>query len=138
MKKPDIRDFIKALDICGGNLSAAAKTLGVSRGSVNNWVNEDTDFANAVKDSRGRILDECITTARIVALGIPEKDPSGKMIGWASPPDGSMLRYLMSTLGRNEGFGDQSTTAVNVNINHPRTLTKEEAREYGLKLDKEY
>lgn len=106
MKKPSIEKFIEVLQSTGGNLTQTAKAFGVTRTAVYKWIDGDNDFAKAVEDSRGQLLDECIVMARIVALGIPQKDSDGKIIGWVRPPDPSMLRYLLSTLGRFEGFGE--------------------------------
>ena len=47
-------------------------------------------------------------------MGIPEKDESGNFVGWRERPDGYMIRYLLSTLGRNEGFGEESEDANDV------------------------
>jgi hypothetical protein len=58
----------------GGNLSAVAKSLKVSRGVIYQWADSDTDFAQAIKDIRGEFLDECISISRVLARGIPEKD----------------------------------------------------------------
>lgn len=33
----------------------------------------------------------------------------GRVVGWEQPPDSSMLRYLMSTLGKDEDFGEEVT-----------------------------
>lgn len=54
-------------------------------------------------------LDDAVMTANIVALGIPIKDPQGCVVGWEWPPDSSMERYLMSTLGKDEDFGEEVT-----------------------------
>ena len=107
MKKPSIAKFAEVLSSTGGNLSQTAKAFGVTRTAVYKWINGDPEFKEAIEDSRGRMLDECIAVSRIVALGIPEKTPDGKMVGWIERPDPSMLRYLLSTLGRNEGFGEK-------------------------------
>ena len=106
MKKPKLKRFIEVSKSCNGNITAIAKTFSVSRRSVHNWMNEDEDYKDAVDDFKGALLDECITISRAVALGIPERDEQGRFIGWIEKPDPSMLRYFMSTLGRNEGFGE--------------------------------
>ncbi len=54
-------------------------------------------------------LDDAVMTCNIVALGIPIKEPQGCVVGWEWPPDSSMLRYLMSTLGKDEDFGEDVT-----------------------------
>ncbi|MBO7285448.1 MAG: hypothetical protein J6U69_02505 [Alistipes sp.] len=140
-KKPDIKKFIEALESTGGNVSQVAKLLGASRSTINKWVAEDEAFADALSDARGKMFDECLTMSRIVALGIPDKAPDGKIIGWVAPPDSAMLRYLLGTLGRNEGFGEQSRLEVKADVNNniqPRTLSSEEVEKYIKTLQEEY
>lgn len=115
-KKPDIYKFIEALESTGGNVSQVAKLLGVGRTSVNRWIAEDGAFKDALEDARGKMFDECLTMSRIVALGIPDKAPDGKIIGWIAPPDSAMLRYLLGTLGRNEGFGEQTKVDLKADV----------------------
>lgn len=141
MVKPSVEKFIEALSSTGGNLSQTATLLGVGRSSVHRWVAEDEKFKEALEDARGKMFDECLTMSRIVALGIPDKTPDGKIIGWVAPPDSGMLRYLLGTLGRNEGFGEQTKMEIKADVTNtiqPRTLTPEEAREYMKKLDEQY
>lgn len=140
-KKPDIKKFIEALESTGGNVSQVAKLLGASRSTINKWVAEDEAFKDALEDARGKMFDECLTMSRIVALGIPDKAPDGKIIGWIAPPDSAMLRYLLGTLGRNEGFGEQSRLEVKADVNNniqPRTLSSEEVEKYIKTLQEEY
>lgn len=140
-KKPDIEKFIEVLESTGGNVSQVAKLLGVSRSTINKWVAEDEAFADALSDARGKMFDECLTMSRIVALGIPDKAPDGKIIGWVAPPDSAMLRYLLGTLGRNEGFGEQSKVELKADVNNniqPRTLSSEEVEKYIKTLQEEY
>lgn len=141
MVKPTIEKFIEALTATGGNLSQTATLLGVGRTSIHRWVSEDEAFKEALKDARGKMFDECLTMSRIVALGIPDKAPDGKIIGWIAPPDSAMLRYLLGTLGREEGFGEHSKLELKADVNNniqPRTLTPEEAKEYIKTLQEEY
>lgn len=140
-KKPDISKFIEALESTGGNLSQTAKLLGVGRSTIHRWVSEDEAFKDALEDARGKMFDECLTMSRIVALGIPDKAPDGKIIGWIAPPDSAMLRYLLGTLGRNEGFGEQSRLEVKADVNNniqPRTLSSEEVEKYIKTLQEVY
>lgn len=116
MKKPSLDEFEEFIRKTGGNLSQTAGLFGVSRQTVHNWIREDQDFKNAVQDSRKKLFDQCLDAARIVALGVPHIDPgTGQILGWKEKPDGQMLRYLLSTLGRDEGFGE----SVNVNLENP-------------------
>lgn len=104
-KKPPLQEFAEVLQSCGGNLTNVSKALGVNRTTIWQWAKDDTEFAEAITASRKKMLDECLAAARIVAVGIPITN-NGKFEGWQERPDPSMLRYLISTLGRDEGFGE--------------------------------
>jgi hypothetical protein len=106
-KKPNISNFREVLRKTGGNISKVADTFKVSRKSVYDWAKDDSKFKDAISDERGSLVDECLISARVLALGIPEKDEKGNFVGWRERPDGYMIRYLLSTLGRYEGFGDE-------------------------------
>ena len=105
--RPSLDEFRDALAKTRGNLTKTAELFGVSRRTVFNWAQEDEEYKAAVDDSRKRMLDKCIEVGYLTALGIPIVDKAGKVTGWVEKPDGSMLRYLMSTLGRDEGFGEK-------------------------------
>ncbi|MBQ9639136.1 MAG: helix-turn-helix domain-containing protein [Bacteroidales bacterium] len=107
-KKPKVSDLTKALEKTGGNLTDAAKLLGCNRSTLRTWAHDDEEFAEAISASRKQMLDQCITTARLVAQGIPLME-NGRFVGWQVTPDSNMLRYLMSTLGRDEEFGESMT-----------------------------
>lgn len=107
-KKPDIKVFREALRKAGGNLTKVATIFKVARKTIYEWAKEDKEFKAAINDERGSLVDECLISARILALGVPEFNDEGKIVGWKERPDGSMIRYLLSTLGRYEGFGDES------------------------------
>ncbi|TWV64073.1 hypothetical protein [Parabacteroides distasonis] len=118
-KKPNIEDFRKAVRKSGGNLTKVAATFKVARKTIYQWAKEDSEFKDAISDERGALVDECLVSARVLALGIPEKDENGNFVGWRERPDGYMIRYLLSTLGRNEGFGEESEDAdIPTDINH--------------------
>ena len=114
-KKPTLKKFNEIAEKAGGNISTIAKAFNVNRKTVYEWAKEDTDFQDVIDDQRGRILDDCIATSRVLARGIPILDENKKIVGWEERPDSQMVRYLMSTLGRKEGFGENIdlTTAGN-------------------------
>ncbi len=114
--KPSLDEFEEAVRKTGGNLSQTAGLFGVTRQTVHNWIKEDPEFKSVVNDSRKKLFDKCLDAARILALGIPKINPAtNEIVGWAEKPDGQMLRYLMSTLGKDEGFGD----SMSVNFENP-------------------
>lgn len=120
-KKPSAEAFQKAVKDLGGNLSKVADYFGVSRGVIYQWRDKFPEFKDAIKDERTKLFDEVLATSRIVALGIPkyeyEVDANGeqvydsngkpvkRMVGWAVPPDGNMLRYFLSVYGRYDVIG---------------------------------
>lgn len=112
-KKPNISKFREVLHKMGGNLTKVAAIFKVTRKSIYDWAKEDPEFRNAITDERNSLVDECLVSARVLALGIPEKDEKGNFVGWRERPDGYMIRYLLSTLGRNEGFGESIDITTN-------------------------
>lgn len=110
--KPSLDEFTKAVSSTRGNLTKTSELFGVSRQTIMNWVNGDEDFKAVVNDSRKRMLDKCLEIGYLAAMGIPRLDADGKVIGWIEKPDTQMLRYYISTLGRDEGFGERSELKV--------------------------
>lgn len=127
---PPIEKFREAMTKYRGNLSQVARAFGVSRHAVYDWIKKEPDFGLVRDDARGEFLDEVISTARVVALGIPLKDDKGNFAGYQVPPDGSMLRYLLSTLGRTEGFGEHIDVTSDGKALSGVTLTPQEAKDY--------
>ncbi len=104
-KKPSLDEFEEAIRISGGNISEAAGRLRVTRQTIHNWLKVDAEFKSVVDDSRKKMFDRCLDTARILALGVP-RVKEGKFVGWIERPDSGILRYLLQTLGKDEGFGN--------------------------------
>ena len=129
MKKPDIEKFREVLRKTGGHLTKTAEAFHVTRSTVYAWTNEDPAFKQAVKDVRGALVDECLISARVLALGIPQKDENGNFTGWLERPDSNMIRYLLATLGKDEGLGESlDITSNGQDIKLPK-LTAEDIEE---------
>ena len=77
MKKPKIKKFIEVAKACNGNLGSIAASFEVTRRTIHNWMNEDPEFRDAVDDHKGALLDRCVSTATVVALGIVARDENG-------------------------------------------------------------
>lgn len=120
-KKPTIEQFQQIVEAAGGNLSSVARSLKVSRGTISEWIRTDIEFEQIVQEERQKLFDEALATARLIMLGVPayEVDDQGKkrFAGWIERPDGQMLRYFLSKLGREEGFGDEPVD-VNLRVKH--------------------
>lgn len=138
--KPTFKKFEKAVLKYGGNLTKVAESFRVSRTCMYKWVNDDPKFKEVVEDARMRLFDECLSTARIVAAGIPNV-VNGKIVGWDERPDSNMLRYLLGSLGKREGFGesiDVTTGGEKIGVNMFRVLTKDEMKNFDKKFDEDY
>lgn len=105
MKKPTATEFLDIVEKMGGNMTDVANAFGVSRTAVYNWINEDEEFKNIKNDSRKKLFDRCLESARYLACGIPKVE-NGQLKGWIERPDPATIRYLLSVLGRDEGFGN--------------------------------
>lgn len=105
-KKPSLERFAEVVESCRGVIGKVAEALMVDRTTIYNWCNKDERYQAIIDNYKGKFLDECIKSGRILALGIPKLDSKKQVIGWKEKPDGQMLRYFISTLGRREGYGE--------------------------------
>lgn len=106
MKRPSLKKFKEVAEACGGTVGKMATALGVYRQTVYKWCAAEPEFQAIIDEYRGKLLDECLRSARVVSIGIPKLNEKNQIVGWIEKPDGYMLRYLISTLGRKEGFGE--------------------------------
>lgn len=132
--KPVIEKFTEVMTKAGGNVSAVAKAFGVNRSTVYEWM-QDPEYKQVLDDARGSFFDEVLTTSRVVARGIPDIQ-NGRQVGWITPPDSGMLRYLLGTLGRLEGFGE--TIEIKADVTKRVGLTPQEAKDLIRRFEEEY
>ena len=119
--KPSLKRFKEVAKKCNGNISAMATAFVVYRSTIYDWMDEDEQFKAVVEEYRGRLFDKCLKTAELLANGVPIFEMTEKeavFAGWKVQPDGNMLRYLISTLGRKDGFGE----AIDVTSNGERII----------------
>lgn len=139
--KPKIDKFREVAEKVGGNITKVAKAFNVSRAQVYVWMRDDEEFKSVIDDARGSLFDDCLSTARVLALGIPDVQ-NGKVVGWIERPDSFMVRYLLGTLGRKEGFGDSldvTTNGKDINgVDLFRVLTPDEIKNFKDTFDEEY
>ena len=123
------------MDKSGGNVSAVARAFGVRRGTVYEWL-QIPEYKQVLDDARGSFLDEALTSARILVRGIPDV-VNGKQVGWITPPDSGMTRYILGTLGRNEGFGERIDVTTN-GESLGKGMTRKEAMAFLATLEEKY
>jgi len=133
---PPLDKFTEAMEKAGGNVTLVAKAFSVTRHTVYDWMAKDPEYKKVLDDARGSFLDEALTSARILVRGIPdiqEVSDGGKIVkrqvGWITPPDSGMTRYILGTLGRNDGFGEHLEVDTNIKRTETISMTPEEARE---------
>ena len=143
-KKPKLDTFRKVANACGGILSDIAANLGVERSTIYTWCNDDEQFAQALEDSRERFVDLAESNLRKLVAGVPaiEKDENGekRFAGWIERPSETAIIFTLKTRGKKRGYVERQevTGADGAELIPPRTLSPEEARQYGLKLNEEY
>lgn len=140
MTEPRLKKFKEVAKQCNGNISAIAQVFGVTRKTIYDWAKGNEKIGETIQEYRGRLLDKCLKTAELLANGIPKitQTKSGPVFsGWEVMPDAGMLKYLMSTLGRKEGFGDGIDITSNGETIKPEPITIEvvDRREQVIKKD---
>lgn len=113
--KPKFYRFREAAEATGGNISRIAAIFGVSRTCIYSWM-QDAKFRAVIDEERGRMVDKLIESARIAAAGIPIVTDDGQVIGWREKPDTQILKYLLGTFGRREGFGREADFTAKVSL----------------------
>jgi hypothetical protein len=83
----------KALLKMQGNVSAAARARGVTRAAIHYRINKNPALQQIVFDCRETIADDAETMLAAQVLA----------------GDGAQIRYALSTIGRNRGYGQKST-----------------------------
>ena len=66
-----------------------------------------------------RLFDDVLESSEHLTLGIPLFDDDGSFMGWQEKPDPHIGKYIMSTIGRDEGFGnnmDITTNGIEVTV----------------------
>lgn len=113
--KPSFKRFKEVAKNCNGNISAMASHFDVYRSTIYDWMDGDEEFKSVIEEYRGRLFDKCLKTAELLANGVPtiEMTENGAQFsGWKVMPDASMLKYLLSTLGHRDGFGESTSIDI--------------------------
>lgn len=143
-KTTDIITFRHVANACGGILSEIASRFGVDRGTVYSWCKENESFAQALEDARETFLDLAESRLHKLVSGIPkvevDKEGRKKIAGWIERPSETAIIFTLKTRGKKRGYVERQevTGADGADLIPPRTLSPEEAKQYGLKLNEEY
>jgi hypothetical protein len=91
-KKPSVDELIKRIEDTKGNVAAVARSYGVSRVAVYNWVSESAGCRQALEDARETMLDnaESILYKKVLEGSTPE------------------LLFFLKTQGKRRGYVERS------------------------------
>ena len=123
MKKPEFEQFKEVADACQGNYTKIAQAFNASRQTIYNWCNEDKRFKEVVNDYKMRLYDDALTAARALCVGVPKINEKGQFVGWIERPDPNTVRYVLSTLGKNEGFTERHDITSNGESIFPKVIS---------------
>ena len=115
MKRPNLERFRLAAEVTGGNVSKIAGIFQVTRACVYTWT-QNAKYWAVIAEERGKLVDQLIESARVSAAGIPIRTEEGEIIAWREKPDSQMLKYLLGTFGRREGFQRENNLNAKVSI----------------------
>ncbi len=140
MKKPDFEQFKEVADACQLNLTKIAQAFNVVRQTVYNWLAEEKKFREVVNDYKMRLYDDALTAARALTVGVPKVNEKGQFVGWIERPDPNMVRYILSTLGKDDGFTERRDITSNGESLFPKVISiglegaDEEGKEVKVEL----
>lgn len=142
-KKISIQTFRKVANACGGIKSDMAANIGVDRNTIANWCKSDARYAQAIEDAQERFVDLAESNLRKLVAGVPaiKKDENGQsqFAGWIERPSETAILFTLKTRGKSRGYVERTEVKADVEATvKPRTLTPQEAKEYGIKLEDEY
>lgn len=105
-------NFLEALEKSLGIISTAAKKAKIDRSSIYRWIEDDPDFAAAIKDIDEIVLDFGESALhKQISIGVP-----------------TSTIFFLKTRGKKRGYFEYAETqSTNVNLN--TELTEEEKEE---------
>lgn len=101
-KKVSIADVEALIPAKRGNVAAIARSLGVSRGTVLNRVNESATLRRLLDDEREGMID----------------DAESELYEGALNGDTAKLIFFLKTQGRHRGYGDRIESAITGSVSN--------------------
>lgn len=121
---PTIERFSDLCTQTGGNVTAIALALAVTRQTVSRWIREKSDFSEALEDARESALDIAEDRAMMLISGIPIKNETGEIVAWQERPDAGLIKFKLATQGRGRGYAEITEMRV---TKKSRTVVRPEA-----------
>ncbi len=143
-KKPSIETFREVCETKAGIAGDIATALNIWRSTLYGWLKSDPEFAVALDEAREKLVDMAENRLRTLIQGVPkiEIDENGenRFAGWIERPSETAIIFTLKTRGKKRGYVERQevTGPDGADLIPPRTLSPEEAKQYGLKLNEEY
>jgi predicted DNA-binding protein (UPF0251 family) len=120
MPKFDKETLLKVIQAKYGNMTHIANAMQVSRTTVWHWVNEDEELKLALKEARESMVDFLESQFYLKVRGIPKIEKNKKtgkeeVIGWEVPPDSYLIKFGLSTQGRDRGWTERREVDITTN-----------------------
>lgn len=120
MPKFDKQTLIKLIQSKYGNMTHIANAMQVSRTTVWVWINEDEELKLALKEARESMIDFAESQLYSKIRGIPiieknKKTGKDEVVGWECPPDTSLIKWVLSTQGKDRGWTERRELDVTTN-----------------------
>jgi hypothetical protein len=103
-KKVNKDELLKAYKKAMGDVSKACEKIGCTRKTFYNHINNDPEFAQAIKDADEEEKDWAEAQLKVLMTGIPIKDEEGNIINWRYPPCKSAVIFYNKTKNKDRGY----------------------------------
>ncbi len=135
------KQLLEALETYKGIVSTACKSVGLSRTTFYDYVNEDPEFSKAVDAVNESAIDfvEGKLFEKINGITMLGKGGSGDEDDdeptYTLPPSDTAIIFYLKTKGRKRGYVEKvESTTVSYNV----SVTKEEAKDISDALENEF
>ena len=86
------KEFIAVLEKTLGNITATASKVGIARSTVYNWINDDKDFAKAIKEIQEENVVDYVESLMMKKIGEGESN---------------MIMFFLNNKAKHRGYGQQ-------------------------------
>lgn len=106
------KKYLQVLEKLGGHIGNAAKAIGYTRQTINNWRNNDPEFNDAVLDIHETALDDIQQSMYQRAMGKKVVDEETGDVTFEGGSD-LLSIFIMKTQGAKRGFIEKQQLEVN-------------------------
>lgn len=123
VKKPDDKAIIlEVITKKNGIKKEVASAFGVTRRTINNWINEDEEIKNAFEDANENMIDFVESQMYLRMKGIPiyeknKKTGKEEIVDYKVLPSDMLIKNYINTKGASRGYGEKKSLDITSNGN---------------------